>query len=98
MRVMLHRETLDSTGSSARHLGVRLSRLDTRPLCRAVRRFGRRQGGAVAIEIPLSSAMLISVVALSFDFYPRIKPATASARVAVGVANYVSRDTTPPRR
>ena len=53
------------------------------------------RGGVGAVELALSAAMLISVAALSFDLYSRMKAATASARVAVGMADYVSRDTAP---
>ena len=60
--------------------------------------FLRDTRGVGAVEIALCTAMLISVAALSFDFYSRMKAATASARVAVGMADYVSRDTAPPRR
>ena len=57
--------------------------------------FVRDVRGAAAIEIALGAAMLISAAALSFDLYSRLKAASASARVAVTMADYVSRDTAP---
>ena len=57
--------------------------------------FVRDVRGVAAIELALGTAMLISAAALSFDLYSLMKAATASARVAVTMADYVSRDTAP---
>ena len=57
--------------------------------------FVRDVRGVAGIEIALATAMLMSAAAVSFDLYSRMKAATASARVAVTMADYVSRDTAP---
>ena len=57
--------------------------------------FVRDSRGAAAIEFALGAAVLIAVSGLCFDFYSRIKADTAVARMAVTMADYVSRDTYP---
>ena len=57
--------------------------------------FVRDVRGVAGLEIALATAMLMSAAAVSFDLYSRMKAATASARVAVTMADYVSRDTAP---
>ena len=59
------------------------------------RAFARDVRGAAAIELALGAFVLVSVSALCFDLYSRIKADTAAARMAVSMADYVSRDTTP---
>ena len=60
-----------------------------------VRVFARDFRGAASIELALGAVVLISVSALCFDLYSRIKADTAVARMAVTMADYVSRDTDP---
>ena len=60
-----------------------------------VRAFARDSCGAAGIELALGATVLLSVSALCFDLYARIKADTAVARMAVTMADYVSRDTNP---
>ena len=60
-----------------------------------VRAFARDSCGAAGIELALGATVLLSVSALCFDLYARIKADTAAARMAVTMADYVSRDTNP---
>ena len=57
--------------------------------------FVRDTRGAAAIELALGAVVLLAVSALCFDFYSRIKADAAVARMAVAMADYVSRDTAP---
>jgi len=57
--------------------------------------FVRDSRGAAAIELGLGAVVLTSVSALCFDLYSRVKADTAAARMAVTMADYVSRDTAP---
>ena len=59
------------------------------------RAFARDVRGAAAIELALGAFVLVSVSALCFDLYSRIKADTAAARMAVSMADYVSRETAP---
>ena len=60
-----------------------------------VRAFARDSCGAAGIELALGATVLLSVSALCFDLYSRIKADTAVARMAVTMADYVSRDANP---
>ena len=60
-----------------------------------LRVFARDSRGAAPIELVLGAAALISVSAVCFDLYSRIKADTAVARMAVTMADYVSRDVAP---
>ena len=60
-----------------------------------LRVFARDFRGAASIELALGAVVLVSVSALCFDLYSRIKADTAVARMAVTMADYVSRDTDP---
>ena len=60
-----------------------------------LRIFARDFRGAASIELALGAVVLISVSALCFDLYSRIKADTAVARIAVTMADYVSRDVAP---
>ena len=51
--------------------------------------------GAATIELGLGAVALISISTLCFDLYSRVKADTAAARMAVTMADYVSRDTAP---
>ena len=74
-----------------------------RPLRRAVlailpvrlHRFARDTRGAASIELALGGVVLVSISALCFDLYSRVEAETAVARMAVTVADYVSRDAAP---
>lgn len=60
-----------------------------------VRAFARDSCAAAGIELALGATVLLSVSALCFDLYARIKADTAAARMAVTMADYVSRDPNP---
>ena len=60
-----------------------------------MRAFTRDSCGAAGIELALGAAVLFSVSLLCFDLYSRIQADTAVARMAVTMADYVSRDTNP---
>ena len=60
-----------------------------------LRVFARDFRGAASIELALGAVVLISVSTLCFDLYSRIKADTAVARIAVTMADYVSRDVAP---
>ena len=60
-----------------------------------LRIFARDSRGAASIELALGAVVLISVSILCFDLYSRIKADTAVARIAVTMADYVSRDVAP---
>ena len=57
--------------------------------------FARDPRGSASIELAIGSLVLISTAALCFDLYSRIKADTAVARMAVTMADYVSRDADP---
>ena len=57
--------------------------------------FARDPRGSASIELAIGSLVLISTAALCFDLYSRIKADTTAARMAVTMADYVSRDTDP---
>ena len=57
--------------------------------------FARDPRGSASIELAIGSLVLISTAALCFDLYSRIKADTAAARMAVTMADYVSRDADP---
>ena len=53
------------------------------------------RSGAASIELALGAVVLITVASLSFDLYTRVGADTASARMAVTMAAYVSLDPAP---
>lgn len=57
--------------------------------------FARDCRGSASIELALGALVLISTSVLCFDLYSRIKADTAIARMAVTMADYVSRDADP---
>ena len=67
----------------------------SRSLLPALRGFARARRGSVSIELALGAVALVSVSALCFDLYARIKADTAGARMAMTMADYVSRDAAP---
>ena len=63
---------------------------------RRLRAFARDRRGAGSLEFAIGAVAFITVAALCFDLYARIQADTAGARVAVTMADYVSRGPTPP--
>ena len=57
--------------------------------------FARGSRGAAALEFACGAVALISVSVLCFDLYSRVRADTAIARIAVTMADYVSRDADP---
>ena len=57
--------------------------------------FARGSRGAAALELACGAVALISVSVLCFDLYSRVRADTAIARIAVTMADYVSRDADP---
>lgn len=51
--------------------------------------------GSASLELAVGAIVLISVAALSFDLYTRIRADSAVARMAVTMADYVSRGDAP---
>ena len=66
-----------------------------RALCLALLSFARGSRGAAGIELALGAVALLGVSALCFDLYARVEADTAVSRVAVTMADYVSRDAVP---
>ena len=62
---------------------------------RGVRGYLRGRDGAAAIELAIGAVVLAGVAALCFDLYARIKADTSIGRMAVTMADYVSRGTAP---
>ena len=60
-----------------------------------VRAFARDTCGAAPIELALGAVMLLGIASLCFDLYSRVSAGTAGVRMAVTMADYVSRDTAP---
>ena len=59
------------------------------------RAFARDTCGAASIELALGAVVLLGIAALCFDLYSRVGAGTAGVRMAVTMADYVSRDTAP---
>ena len=74
--------------------GLRPGTRASRPLA-LLRAFARDSRGAAALEVAVGAVLLLSVAAVSFDLYSRVEADTAAARLAVTMADYVSRDTVP---
>lgn len=60
-----------------------------------LQRFLRDRRGSAGLELALGAAALIGVCALCFDLYARVSADKAVSRMAVTMADYVSRDTAP---
>ena len=60
-----------------------------------LRGFARDIRGGAAIELALGAVVFVSTTVLCVDLYSRIKADTAIARMAVTMADYVSRDADP---
>ena len=63
--------------------------------CSRLRAFARDTRGAAAIELALGAVVLVALSALCFDLYSRVSADTAGVRMAVTMADYLSRDATP---
>ena len=63
--------------------------------CFRVRAFARDTCGGAPIELALGAVVLLGIAALCFDLYSRVSAGTAGVRMAVTMADYVSRDTAP---
>ena len=62
---------------------------------RRSRAFARDGRGGASVELALGALVLVTVAALCFDLYTWMRADTASARLAVAMADYVSRDAEP---
>ena len=60
-----------------------------------LRGFVRDTRGGASIELALGALVLVSTSALCFDLYSRVAADTAVTRMAVTMADYVSRDADP---
>ena len=60
-----------------------------------VRAFAREERGSASIELAIGAVVLLAISALCFDLYSRVKADTAGLRMAVTVADYLSRDANP---
>ena len=65
------------------------------PVIRCLHAFARDVRGGAAIELALGAVVLVSTTVLCVDLYSRIKADTAVARMAITMADYVSRDADP---
>ena len=57
--------------------------------------FFRNTRGGVPIELALGAVVLVSAAALCFDLYARVEADTSITRMAVTMADYVSREAAP---
>ena len=57
----------------------------------ALRAFARSTRASAGIELAIGAVVLLGVARLCFDLYARVEADTAAARVAVTMADYVSR-------
>ena len=64
-------------------------------LLSSLRDFARDSRASAAVELAFGAVVLISISALCFDLYSRVKADTVSARLASTMADYVSRDAEP---
>ena len=62
---------------------------------RLLRTFGRDDRGSAGIELGIGAAALLMIAMLCFDLYSVVRVNEASARSAVAMAEYVSRDAAP---
>lgn len=66
-----------------------------RTVLSGIRAFAQDVRGGAALEFALGAVALLSVCAMCFDLYSRIKADTASVRLASIMADYVSREAKP---
>ena len=64
-------------------------------LVRSLKSFAEARSGSAAIEFAIGVVGLFVAVSLAFDLYTRVGAETASARMAVVMADYVSLDDAP---
>lgn len=64
-------------------------------LLRSLRTFGRDDRGSAGIELAVGAVALMAIAMLSFDLYSLVRVNGASARSAVAMAEYVSREAAP---
>lgn len=64
-------------------------------LPRSLRKFGRDDRGSAGIEFAIGAVALLTIAMLCFDLYSLVRVNGASARSAVAIAEYVSRDAAP---
>ena len=57
----------------------------------ALRAFARHTRASAGIELAIGAAVLLAIATLCFDLYTRVKADTAAGRLAVTMADYVSR-------
>ena len=60
-----------------------------------LRAFAHDTCGAAAIELAIGAVVLVAISYLCFDLYSRVKADTAGVRMAVTMADYLSRDAAP---
>ena len=60
-----------------------------------LRAFAHDTRGAAPIELAIGAVMLLAISALCFDLYSRVKADTTGLRMAVTMADYISRDAAP---
>lgn len=61
----------------------------------SARRFATESSGAAGIELAVGAVALLAVAMLCFDLYSLVRLGTASARSAVTMADYISREREP---
>ena len=60
-----------------------------------LRAFAHDTRGAAPIELAIGAVILVAISFLCFDLYSRVKADTAGVRMAVTMAEYISRDAAP---
>lgn len=80
--------------SNAIERGVSMRAAQARSRLRA---FARDAHGAAPIELAIGAVVLVALSALCFDLYTRVRADTAGLRMAVAMADYLSREAAPGR-
>ena len=80
--------------SNAIERGVSMRAAQARSRLRA---FARDAHGAASIELAIGAVVLVALSALCFDLYTRVRADTAGLRMAVTMADYLSREVAPGR-
>ena len=62
-----------------------------------LRAFVHDARGAASIELGIGAVVLVALSALCFDLYTRVRADTAGLRMAVTMADYLSREATPTK-
>ena len=84
MRILPHRGAVEAPPSRRRGTGAARAR-----------RFARDTRGAAGIELAFGAAALLGIAAAGFAVYSRIEAATSAPRIAIAMAEYVSREKAP---